>query len=354
MTRRRLIQVVAALAVVTAVTAYWFPRKTNDTDTRDAPLATVPGASMQTMAASAVGMSAMSVPKSGLLDFWILPVAAGPVHADWPLIVAAEIPGPMGWEARQEQAARVRADEFAAPPAIEPPNGRRPEWQRQQGFIVAGPPGSADDRFEVAEVALDGRAVTVTVTVEGWRSGRPVAARDLRRPTQVVTIVPQLQPGEYDLTVVWRDFRPARDREPFWSLSSVQTGTTKLTVYPDDRRPERGPSASKPETSDGRGSPRPRQPVAGCLSLLCARWGGSVVFRDSQPAMVPGSPLERSTSRRGKKTFTTVRNGLMCHTTNSGGRCHRHRSARAHGGAAVRRRIQPLTRQHGPMSPAGD
>ena len=56
---------------------------------------------------------------------------------------------------------------------------------------------------------------------------------------------------------------------------------------------------------------------------------------------------------RGKKTSTTVRKGLMCQTANLGGRCHQRRSAQRKGGAAVRRRLQSVTSQHGPVPFAG-
>jgi hypothetical protein len=227
MTRRRLIQVVAALAVLTSFTTGGLRFDADGPDAGDTSLLAGHGTAILPVGASGEGASARSV---GLLDFRTLPIAAGPVHPDWPLVVAAEIPGPSGWLASQERAVEARAELFADLPALEPPNWQPPEWERRQGFFVAGPPGSADDRFEVAEVAWAGRSVTVTV--EGWRSGRRVAPQDLRRPTHAVTIVPPLGPGVYDLTVVWRDFRPAPDRGPFWSLASVQRATSKLTVYP--------------------------------------------------------------------------------------------------------------------------
>jgi hypothetical protein len=220
MTRNRLIQVVAVLAVVTVFVAAKLSREIDCRDNSDVQVPMLAPTALD-----------LSLPNAGLLDYWTMPVAAGPVHPDWPIFVAAEIPGPFGWAAHQDSAAKARADEFAAPPVFEPPNRRQPEQGRHQGFFVAGPPGPVDDRFEVAEVAWSGR--DVTVTVEGWRSRRPAATKDLRRPTHVVQIVPQLPPGEYDLTVVWRDFWPAEDRTLFWYLASVLTATTKLTVYPD-------------------------------------------------------------------------------------------------------------------------
>ena len=154
-------------------------------------------------------------PDVGFLDIFPGPRTIGPVDPAWPLVVVADY------------SRDLASAGFGAPPRLDPPNGRRKWWDRQQGLFLAGPPGPAADRFELAEVVRDGRKLTAVV--EGWRTAGADKPDETRRPTQVASILPLLDPGEYDLTGVWREFRPIAGT-PFWRLAAVRRATARLPV----------------------------------------------------------------------------------------------------------------------------
>lgn len=170
----------------------------------------------------------------GNLDLFPRSVAVGAVHADWPMLVFAALP-PMRMETGprdNEINAETLAEQFALPPRFDPPS----LWDRELGFFLCGPPGHPDDRFDLAEVIRDKNKLTVIV--ESWQPGLPTPREKARRRTHVVGFRPLLDAGEYDLTVVWREFQPSAQSIPFWSLQAVRRATAKVIVYDDPKPPE--------------------------------------------------------------------------------------------------------------------
>ncbi|MBN9524384.1 hypothetical protein J0H58_38700 [bacterium] len=188
-------------------------------------------------------------PRPGNFTLSTREATAGPVHPDWPLIAVAEIApirhvfGP--------KVGQDLADRFADPPRLDPPGASRLAWGRVHGFYLAGPPGHPDDRFELTEVARDGRRLTATV--EGWRTGRPHPAEGGHRPAQVVTLYPPLDAGGYELTVVWREFVPRADGSPFWDLRTIRRAAAGFTVR--DGPPPAGTKAAGVTAGDFRPAP---------------------------------------------------------------------------------------------------
>src|SRR5581483_9064344 len=82
---------------------------------------------------------------------------------------------------------------------------------------------------------------------------RPVAAKDARRPTSVVSVLPLLDPGEYDLTVVWRECQPDASAPPLWALKAVRRASKKFTVYAGE--PPAGAAPVALSASDFRDGP---------------------------------------------------------------------------------------------------
>jgi len=65
------------------------------------------------------------------------------------------------------------------------------------------------------------------------------------------------KPGEYEMTVVWREFEPSATETPFWSLKAVRRAVTKLRVY--EGEPPAGAKAVALAAGDFRPVPVPKE-----------------------------------------------------------------------------------------------
>ncbi|HEY2787598.1 MAG TPA: hypothetical protein VGJ05_21760 [Fimbriiglobus sp.] len=156
------------------------------------------------------------------------------VHADWPLLAIARYPErevrpPPHGQTPQEFELSQKVGQFAKKPQLDPPFLNNRYSDGNLAFYLVGPPGHPDDRFELADVYRDGQKLTVTL--ESWRTGKPLTKTAPTRLVQTASIQPRLERGEYDLTVIWRPFIPHPTQTPFWHLENERRATAKFTVY---------------------------------------------------------------------------------------------------------------------------